>query len=87
MTNSNSSDRLERIERTLHHFVRNCMVEGRDYGVIPGTNSKPTLHKSGAEIFDQINTIQKMAQKRSLVGAVLIATGATEFFTQDLEDL
>ena len=39
------------------------------------------------EIFDQINTIQKMAQKRSLVGAVLIATGASEFFTQDLEDL
>jgi hypothetical protein len=27
-----------------------------------------------SEIFDQINTIQKMAQKRSLVGAVLIAT-------------
>jgi hypothetical protein len=39
-----------------------------------------------SEIFDQINTIQKMAQKRSLVGAVLIATGASEFFTQDLED-
>jgi hypothetical protein len=38
------------------------------------------------DIFDQINTIQKMAQKRSLVGAVLIATGASEFFTQDLED-
>ena len=40
-----------------------------------------------SEIFDQINTIQKMAQKRSLVGAVLIATGASEFFTQDLEDI
>jgi hydroxymethylpyrimidine/phosphomethylpyrimidine kinase len=39
-----------------------------------------------SEIFDQINTIQKMAQKRSLVGAVLIATGASKFFTQDLED-
>lgn len=38
------------------------------------------------EIFDQINTLQKMAQKRALIGAVLIATGASEFFTQDLED-
>lgn len=38
------------------------------------------------EIFDQINTLQKMAQKRALVGGVLIATGASEFFTQDLED-
>jgi hypothetical protein len=39
-----------------------------------------------AEIFDQVNTLQKMAQKRALIGAVLIATGASEFFTQDLED-
>lgn len=37
------------------------------------------------EIFDQINTIQKMAQKRALVGAVLVATAASEFFSQDLE--
>lgn len=33
------------------------------------------------------NTIQKMAQKRSFVGAILIATGASEFFTQDVEDM
>jgi hypothetical protein len=33
------------------------------------------------------NTLQKMAQKRAFVGAILIATGASEFFTQDLEDL
>ena len=38
------------------------------------------------DLFDQINTIQKMAQKRSLVAAVLIATGASEFYTQDIED-
>lgn len=33
------------------------------------------------------NTIQKMAQKRAIVGAVLLATGASEFFTQDVEDM
>lgn len=35
------------------------------------------------------NTIMKMAQKRAFIGAILIATGASEFFTQDfdLEDL
>jgi len=38
------------------------------------------------DIADQINTIQKMAQKRALVAAVLIATGASEFYTQDIED-
>lgn len=38
------------------------------------------------DIFDQINTIQKMAQKRAFVGAVLIACNASEFFTQDMDD-
>jgi len=38
------------------------------------------------DIADTVNTIQKMAQKRALVAATLIATGASEFFTQDVED-
>jgi hypothetical protein len=38
------------------------------------------------DIADQVNTIQKMGQKRSLVAAVLIAVNASEFFTQDVED-
>ena len=33
------------------------------------------------------NTIQKIAQKRAYVGAILIATGGSELFTQDIEDL
>lgn len=33
------------------------------------------------------NTIQKMAQKRAFVWAILIATWASEFFTQDVEDM
>lgn len=39
-----------------------------------------------ADICDQVNTLQKMAQKRALVGAVLLAVNASEFFTQDLDD-
>lgn len=121
------------------------MVSGVDFGVIPGTNSKPVLLKAGAEklcrlfslrsqfdliqsvvdfdkplfhyhyrcslyrkgelvgqgdgncntlevkyqrqksrIFDLTNTTCKMAQKRSLVAAVLICCGVSEFFNQDL---
>ena len=30
------------------------------------------------------NSIQKIAQKRAFVGAILMATGASEFFTQDI---
>ncbi len=33
------------------------------------------------------NTIQKMAQKRAYVGAILNATWASEFYTQDVEDM
>jgi len=33
------------------------------------------------------NTIEKMSEKRSLVGGVLIGVGASDVFTQDLEDL
>lgn len=39
------------------------------------------------DVADAVNTCQKMAQKRALVAAVLIAVNASEFFTQDLEDL
>ena len=39
------------------------------------------------EPFELVNTISKMAQKRALVAATLIAANASEFFTQDLEDL
>lgn len=33
------------------------------------------------------NTIQKMAQKRAYVGVILNATWASEFYTQDVEDM
>lgn len=33
-----------------------------------------------------LNTLQKMAQKRAYVGAVIRATGASDFLTQDMED-
>ena len=37
--------------------------------------------------YSLVNTLQKMAQKRALVAAVLVAANASEFFTQDVEDL
>lgn len=39
------------------------------------------------EIYSLINTILKMAKKRAYVDAVSMATMASEFFTQDLEDI
>jgi hypothetical protein len=133
----------------LKMFIKGQMVEGVDFGTIPGT-PKPSLYKPGAEklanifqlgsrivgepekIIDQegpgfamftytveifhiptgkaiaqcqgsansqekkykrvalgdlFNTLQKMAQKRAYVGAIVSACGASDFFTQDLEDM
>lgn len=39
------------------------------------------------DIADLVNTIQKMAQKRALIAATLLAVNASEFFTQDIEDM
>lgn len=39
------------------------------------------------DIYDQVNTIKKMAQKRAYVGATLLATATSDRFTQDMEDL
>jgi hypothetical protein len=49
-------------------------------------NSEEKKYKK-VGIGDLLNTLQKMAQKRAYVGAVVIATGASDFFTQDVEDL
>jgi hypothetical protein len=45
---------------------------------------QPTEAKDPADLH---NTILKMACKRALIAAVLNATAASDFFTQDLEDL
>lgn len=38
-------------------------------------------------VSDIMNTLMKMAQKRAMVGAVIQATGASDFFTQDEDEI
>jgi hypothetical protein len=52
----------------------------------PGITEQDVGRVENPEPFGLVNTIDKMAQKRALVAAVLITTGASEFFTQDIED-
>jgi hypothetical protein len=56
--------------------VGDSVIESQQVGRVPN-----------AEIADQVNTIQKMSQKRSLIAACLLAVNASEFFTQDVEDM
>jgi hypothetical protein len=136
--------------QALKQITKQVLVNGTDYGVVPGT-PKPSLLKPGAEnllrfyglghrvqaveqvkdwdngffyfnykvtvvktlpngtemvlsecegsanskekryrnqdAYMLVNTLQKMAIKRALVGATLQATGASGLFTQDLEDM
>lgn len=50
-------------------------IEGQEAGQVK--NPDPS---------DIVNTIDKMAQKRALIAATLIAVNASEFYTQDVED-
>lgn len=67
------------------------------YGKIGGCNAKfakgdksiedqPRGQIKNPDIADIVNTLQKMAQKRAYIAAVLLATNASEYFTQDIED-
>lgn len=42
---------------------------------------------TGLSVFDAKNPVLKMAEKRALVAAVLVAVGGSAVFTQDLEDI
>lgn len=53
----------------------------------PSITTQVTGKVANPDVADQVNTILKMAQKRALVAAALVATNASELFTQDLEDM
>jgi hypothetical protein len=52
----------------------------------PAIINQETGQVKNPDIADLANTILKMADKRALVAATLIATGLSEYFTQDIED-
>ena len=52
----------------------------------PSIEGQEVNHIPNPDIYDQVNTLQKMAQKRALIAATLNTTNASDWFTQDLED-
>lgn len=53
----------------------------------PTIESQSTGIITNPDIYDLVNTILKMAEKRALVASTLLAVGASDFFTQDMEDI
>lgn len=68
-----------------------CNSQEKKYKTRKNYQLKDANGNKGVEeitpIGDILNTLTKMAQKRAYVGAVIIATGASDFFTMDVEDM
>jgi hypothetical protein len=65
----------------------------KKYKKVPMPRQDGTFYEKRVEdgeedtpVTDVLNTLIKMAQKRAYVGAVILATGASDFFTQDIDD-
>lgn len=59
---------------------------GVSVGICEGSCNNYERRYESLSPFAVMNTIQKMAQKRAYVGAVISATRSSNLFTQDLED-
>lgn len=71
-------DRATEQDKAAGRLEQRTGKGGRPYTVYVVRNPDPA---------DIVNTIDKMAQKRALIAATLIAVNASEFFTQDVEDM
>jgi hypothetical protein len=77
-------------DKPLFHYHYRCSLYrgGEMVGSGDGccNSMEVKYQKQKHRIYDLTNTICKIAQKRALVAAVLSSCGASEFFTQDLDD-
>ncbi|MGK7932389.1 MAG: hypothetical protein AB4041_13290, partial [Microcystaceae cyanobacterium] len=84
-------DSIVDFDKPLFHYHYRCTLYHQQelVGQAEGNcNSYEKKYKKQEyKVFDLTNTICKIAQKRSLIAAVLCTVGASEFFTQDLEDI
>lgn len=78
---------FEAIDSGIAKKVKKRSTNGRKFDAWE-IDETVTLHRMlNHDVISMKNTIMKMAQKRAFVGAILLATGASEFFTQDIEDM
>jgi len=82
--------KVEDHDKGFYFYRYRCVVIRRKTGGIVGEcigscNSKEKRY-SGHDPYTLTNTVDKMAQKRAYVGAILNATRVSNEFTQDIED-
>ena len=92
-TGEGSANNKEKKYRWRSVFANQATEEEKKTGRLETRNKKSGSGTyqvyviENTEPFDLINTLQKMAQKRALIAATLIAANASEFYTQDVEDM
>lgn len=92
-TGEGSANNKEKKYRWRSVFANQATEEDKKNGKLETRNKKggggtyQVYIIENTEPFDLINTLQKMAQKRALIAATLIAANASEFYTQDVEDM
>lgn len=91
-TGEGSANSKEKKYRWRSVFANQATEEDKKNGRLETKKSKSGSSYQvyiieNTEPFDLINTLQKMAQKRALIAAILIAANASEFYTQDMEDV
>ncbi|NPA53972.1 MAG: hypothetical protein GXO21_04820 [Aquificae bacterium] len=85
-------DKFEDWDKGIFRYEVKCSLISRKTGEIIAeghgiAHSKEKKYRSEkVDPFDLPNTLLKMAKKRAFVDAILLATGGSFFFTQDLED-
>jgi len=84
-------EKIEDFDKEFFFYRYKCKVFHKKSGFkqaecVGSANSKESNRK-GQNVYNLINTIDKMAQKRAFVGAILSACRVSSTFTQDLEDI
>lgn len=68
--------------------ARKVQKAARSGKMLDGWEINSTVYRVvNEDVYDQVNTIDKIAQKRALSSAIKCAAAVSEFFTIDLEDL
>jgi hypothetical protein len=66
--------------------VKKKTSKGATYDAYEISYGETLYRVPNPDVADELNTIQKMSQKRALIASTLVACCASEYYTQDLED-
>jgi len=82
-------EKVEDFEKGFFFYRYKCIVKNRSGRAVSeciGSANTKEKGRAGQDPYSLVNTIDKMAQKRAYVGAIIAACRVSSDFTQDLDD-